>query len=165
MILYYAPPAGDSIALPIVQAMHIVHGGKSIPELEKPENRQLLSRACTDLVCLQRGGFERPTNFLWGDDVKRYVRHTGASLRIVVHINGVNLWISEKTTLEQALKRFARKYERTQLTEYYHMSSQKQEEKYRFVQKRIAPLLEEATGRMKITQHNRRLPSQDHQRD
>lgn len=110
-VLYYLPPAGDSIDMPIMEAMCIVGGGTPTPEHDARFNDVHLST-----VVLQQGGFEKPTRFLWGDDVARLVNHDHKPLRIVVNINGVDLWISNKTSLDTAMKRLHRKLKQAWLT-------------------------------------------------
>ena len=108
MILFYDPPAQGSITLPLAQAICITRGGKPSPDLETPENHELLSNVKTDNVRLQTGGFGEPLKFFTGREAEEMV-HRGILVHIVVNINDVHLLINEKTTLEQALQRYHHK--------------------------------------------------------
>lgn len=111
MILFYDPPAMNSLALPIAEAMYIVHGGKLTPDLENPQNHEILNSLCQcspKYVRLQTGGFGTPIQYVWGSDAIDMVK-SGTPVHIVVNINDVHLFINEKTTLQGALERFHHK--------------------------------------------------------
>ena len=155
-VLYYLPAAGDSIKMPIMEAMCIVGGGTPTPEHDARFNNVHLST-----VVLQQGGFEKPTRFLWGDDVARLVNHEHKPLRIVVNINGVDLWISNKTSLDTAMKRLHRKLKQAWLTgEERHYVTPK--ESCKFFRDRFDPLLRKAALRAQLEECR---PDNTNQRD
>ena len=108
MILFYTPPDRDNIALSLAEAICITHGGKPSPDLETPENKQLLKQIKTDDIRLQMGGFGEPQKYLLGSEAQEMAQR-GSLVHIVVNIGEVHILINEKTTLKQALDRFNHK--------------------------------------------------------
>ena len=105
--VFFNPPAQNTVIRPMAEAVCIVHGGESVQYIDTANHKEK-SISLSDLqgLKLQSGIDEEHQSF---DGYQMALKAKQTPVRICVNVNDVQVFVSRKTTVKQAMADFYRK--------------------------------------------------------